>query len=94
MMYIMNAKRKLHEYMEELVVSGRPKRYKNMCQTEVSAYRSVACQTDEEKEIKYSKTEVEKIIRNTKNEMVSKYYEFVGKSNIVEKVIHSQKCEL
>ena len=85
----MSTKRKLHEYIAELNLNES----KKIKCTELCARRSVASQT-EDVNVKYSKTEVDEIIKITKNEMLSKYYDFIKKSNLVEKVIHLGKCEI
>lgn len=84
------SKRKLCEYLSDLNVSNNKKPKVNQ--------RTIECQTDiiiNENDTKvYSESEMNDIINKTKREMISNYYQFMKSSNIVEKIIHYNKCEL
>lgn len=84
------SKRKLCEYLSDLNVSNNKKPKVNQ--------RTIECQTDiiinENYTKVYSESEMNDIINKTKTEMISNYYQFMKSSNIVEKIIHSHKCEL
>jgi len=101
----MSAKRKLCEYMAGLDMCDEAPRISRRREDtfvlrvdvehrSVAPHRSVSCQTDEEKEIKYSENDLNKLIEKMKTELVSKYYQHLKTSNTVDKVLFSQMCEL
>jgi hypothetical protein len=86
-------KRKLCEYMSALDLVEK-KRNTSVVEVNIlsSRSRSVACQTNNE--TMYTDIQVVEIIRQTRNEMISKYYKFIQSTNSVETFSHLSHCEL